>query len=135
MDNPDWALIPIVGMLIPITALVMTGVCIIFVARYRYNERTKLQDTLKSLAESNSPHQAELVAALAASAIPQPERDLRSAIKLFAAAAGLIAMAFLIGLMEDGEVIWPLVAIAVFPLALGIGRFLLWRMALKRGGA
>jgi len=135
LDNANWELIPIFGMLIPITALVMIGIVIIFVARYRYNERTRLQDTLKALAESNSPHQAELVAALAASSIPQPERDLRSAVRMIAAALGLFAMAFLIGLMEEGEVIWPLVAIAVFPLALGVGRLLLWRMALKRGGA
>jgi hypothetical protein len=124
-----------VGMLIPITALVVIAVVIIAVARFRYKERTKLQDTLRALAESSSPHQAELVAALAASAVPQPERDLRSALKLFGVALGLIAMAFIIGLMEEGRVIWPLVAFAVFPLALGAGQLLLWRMAMKRGGA
>ncbi len=135
MEDVYHPLIPLVGMLIPLTALVGTVVVIIAIARYRHKEQTKLQDTLRALAESNSPHQGELVAALAASSTPQPERDLRAAIVLFCIALGLLAMAFLIGLMEDGEVIWPLVAIAVFPLSLGAGRLILWRMAVRRGAA
>ena len=68
--------------------------------------------------------------------IPQADRDLRMAIILFAIGLGLLAMAFMVGIMEEGEpyeVIWPLVAISVFPFAFGIGRFILWRMAVKRG--
>lgn len=123
------------GIMVPIMGMILTGVVIFIVFYYRYRERTKLHDTLRSLAESNSPHQAELLAALTRSTVPQPQRDLRAAIILIGIALGLAAMAFLVGLESGGyyEVVWPLLAISVFPLAFGIGRFILWRMAVKRG--
>lgn len=131
----DPIFIPIAGMMTGVCIMAVIAVIIFIIFSFRHRERTKLHDTLKALAESNSPHQAELLAMLAKSTVPVPQRDLRAAIMLIGTGLGFMAMGFLIG-MEDGgyyEVIWPLVAISIFPFAFGIGRLLLWRMAVKRG--
>lgn len=135
MDNESSVAI-FMGIMIPITAIIMTAIVIIALMAYRYRERSKLHETLRALAQTNNPNQDALLTALARSSIPQPDRDLRMAIILFAGGLGLLAMAFMVGMMEEGEpyeVIWPLVAISVFPFAFGVGRFILWRMAVKRG--
>lgn len=127
------------GIMVPISAIIITGLVIIFLMNYRYKERVKLHETLRTLAQTNSPHQDQLLTALMKHTVPQADRDLRMAIIMFGVGLGLLAMAFMIGLMDmDDEpymVIWPLVAISIFPFAFGVGRFILWRMAVKRGEA
>lgn len=136
MDNTG-SIAVFMGILIPITAIVMTGLVIIALLAYRYKERVKLHETLRTLAQTNSPHQDQLLTALMRHTVPQADRDLRMAIILFAIGLGLLAMAFMVGMMDMDEepymVIWPLVAISIFPFAFGVGRFILWRMAVKRG--
>jgi len=135
--DPGGHMVAIFGIMIPIVGTIATAAVLIFLIYFRQRERTKLHDTLRALAETDSPHQETLMGVLTRTAEPVPERDLRQAITMFSVALSLFALAFMIGLMNDDGymVIWPLVAVAVFPFSYGVGRVLLWRLAVKRGDA
>ncbi len=137
MDDNS-ALIPIFGIMIPIVGTIVSGLVIIFLLYFRHRERAKLHDTLRALAQTNSPHQDALMGALTKSTEPAPERDLRMAVIFLSTGVAFLALAFLVGVPdysdEGYEVVWPMVAVAIFPLALGVGRLILYRLANKRLG-
>jgi hypothetical protein len=127
-------LIPIFGIFCGIVFIVSVAGVFVAVAHMRSRERIKLHDTLRVLAEKDGPSQHELIAALNNMAEPTPDRDLRRGITSLAIAGGLAGLGIFIG-MGDGDIVWPLVGIAFFPLALGIGLLVLWRIGSQRTGA
>lgn len=111
----------IVGMMIPISFIVMIGAIIIVPRYFKSLERQKVADTLRVAIEKGQPLPPEIVDAIARDAKlpPSPGRDIRNGIIWLSVAAGLALFGVVIG-FEEPDATFPLVAIACFPGFIGL---------------
>ena len=115
-------LIPLMGMLIPIVAIV----------GYYLNKASKdrlRHDTIRELVRAGQPIPPELLSedeAPAAKSAPNPNRSLSSGITNVAVGLGLMGM---FALMRPGSWLW---GIGLVPLCLGMGFLVLWSIERKQ---
>ncbi len=117
-------LIPIIGVCIPIVAIV-GGLL------YKWNREQMLHETIRQLAAKGQPIPPELLAgrtprAGAAPASPAGPAALRSGVKLVAVGIGL---ALMFRVMQPNDWLW---AIGMIPLCLGLGYLVLWKLESPR---
>lgn len=120
----------ILGLLVPLLALMIPIVAIVAGVRQKMARDAHMHETVRALAEKGQSVPPELLAAFLGH--EQPSRwtalsNLRGGVINVAVGLGLMLMFFMI--QPDGW-LWSIGAV---PLALGLGLLLLWRIESTRG--
>lgn len=108
--------------LIPIVLFLTIGGVFVLAYYFRYRTRQDIQTTVRTAIERDAPLSPELIETLSRS-IANPHADLRRGVVSLAIGLAFFLMAGLIG-EEDAE--GPLMAIAMFPILVGIAYLGLW---------
>lgn len=98
---------------------------------FRYRARSEMQQTIRKAIEQGQELTPELVESLGAPAKPSKDKDLRYAVIWIAIAAGIALFGAGMGQIED-EVFSIMLAIAAFPVMLGIAYLIMWKFT-ERG--
>ena len=97
--------------------------CIIVPFWIRSQERIRVQETLRAAIESGQPMPTEMMENAARNInlrpAPSPSRDLRTGIIWLGVGLGFVAMGIAMG-YEDGDATIPMVALAAFPVFIGL---------------
>jgi len=97
--------------------------CIIVPFWIRSQERIRVQETLRAVIESGQPMPTEMMENAARNInlrpAPSPSRDLRTGIIWLGVGLGFVAMGIAMG-YEDGDATIPMVALAAFPVFIGL---------------
>jgi hypothetical protein len=135
-------IIPLVGMLIPITVLLVFGILGIVRIKARQAERMKLYSVIQALAEAGQTLPPELGLTLAkddpvgrAEASRSPLRDLRRGLLFIALGLGLLAYGAVSYLQYGGpnpHMLHGPAAMAPIPLFIGLAYLLLYAFGRRR---
>lgn len=110
--------------LIPIVMFIMLGLVIIAYYYWNHKNRLSIMETVQKAIKSGSELSPELLAQLGAAVNPRM-RDLRRGIVFIALGiAGLLCSMF----FDIAEVVNGIRAGSVFPLMLGLGFLLVWKL-------
>jgi hypothetical protein len=117
----------LVGVFIPIVALLVIAGIIWLVAYYRFRARSDMQQTVRLAMEKGTELGPEIMEKLSGPA-PDKNKDFRSAVIWIASAVGLAGLGAGIGIgTEDFEVMMIFLGIGALPLAIGIGYLVISR--------
>ena len=109
---------------IPIVMFIMTGFAAVGYFFFNHKNRADIMNTVQKAMDTGSPITGDLLAKLGAAINPKI-RDMRRGIVLLSIGiAGLMASMF----FDDPEVLTGIRAGAVFPLMMGIGFLVVWRL-------
>ena len=110
--------------MIPIVMFIVFGICIIAFYYFNHKNRLSVMDTVQKAIETGSELNPELLAQLGAAVNPRV-RDLRRGIVFLSLGiAGLLCSFF----VDISEVVNGIRAGSVFPLLLGAGFLLVWKL-------
>jgi hypothetical protein len=113
---------------IPITMFLSMGGVISLFFMFRYRARRDLQDTFRTAIDKGQELTVEMIERLG-SPPPPPNRDLRRALVALGIAVGFGLFGVVLG---EEDAVRPLLAVACFPLAVGIAYLLMHRFSSKR---
>ena len=119
------------GVWVPIAMFAALAVILSFFFWFRYRARSEMQQTIRKAIEQGQELTPELVESLGAPAKPSKDKDLRYAVIWIAIAAGIALFGTGMGQIED-EVFSIMLAIAAFPVMLGIAYLIMWKFT-ERG--
>lgn len=108
---------------IPISMFVCLAVVLVFFARYRHRSQAGLQETIRTALDKGVELTPEVIESLGQPKAA-PHSDLRRAMVSLAIGIGFAAFGFI---LDEDDAVRPLVAISMFPIAVGIAYLLLWR--------
>lgn len=112
------------GLWIPIVLFVVTGICTYAFLYFNHKNRNAIMDTVQKAMETGSDVTPDLLAKMGAAINPRI-RDMRRGIVLFfIGLAGFMCSLF----FNDPDVVAGLRAGSVFPLMMGIGFLLVWKL-------
>ncbi len=112
------------GEWIPIVMFIVLGIVIMAYFYWNHKNRASIMETVQRAVDSGQPFTPELLAQLGAAANPKM-RDLRRGIVFLALGiAGLLCSLF----FDVPEVVNGIRAGSVFPLMLGLGFLLVWKL-------
>lgn len=112
------------GEMIPIVMFIVLGVAVLGYFYWNYKSRLSVMETVQKAIETGGELNTELLAQLGAAVNPRI-RDLRRGIIFLALGiAGLLCSLF----FGNADVVSGIRAGSVFPLMLGLGFLLVWKM-------
>ena len=112
------------GLWIPIVLFIVTGICTIGFLYFNHKNRNAIMDTVQKSMDTGSDLTPDLLAKLGAAINPKI-RDMRRGIVLMSIGiAGLMCSMF----FADADVMSGIRAGSVFPLMMGAGFLLVWRL-------
>jgi len=112
------------GEWIPIVMFIVLGIVVMGYFYWNHKNRASIMQTVQRAVDSGQPFTAELLAQLGAAVNPKM-RDLRRGIVFLALGiAGLLCSLF----FDVPEVVNGIRAGSVFPLMLGLGFLLVWKL-------
>jgi len=115
MNEGDW---------VPIILFIITGFCIIGFFYFNHKSRNAIMETVQKSMDTGSDLTPDLLASLGAAINPKV-RDMRRGIVLLAIGiASLLCSMF----FADAEVVSGIRAGSMFPLMMGLGFLLVWKL-------
>lgn len=112
------------GMWIPVVLFIVTGLCTIGFFHFNHKNRNAIMETVQKSMDTGSDLTPDLLAKLGAAINPKI-RDMRRGIVLMSLGiAGLMCSMF----FADAEVVSGIRAGSVFPLMMGLGFLLVWKL-------
>jgi len=114
--------------LIPLGVFAAFSFCFWSFYHYKNLEKEKIQDTICKAIDAGQQLNPEAIKALGVKSIRTPFADLRKSIILICLG---IAFAIFAQVIPDDEAPQILTGIASFPIILGIGYFIVYRLGLK----
>lgn len=112
------------GEMIPIIMFIVLGIVILGYFYWNHKNRASIMDTVQRAVDSGQPFTPELLAQLGAAVNPRM-RDLRRGIVFLSLGiAGLLCSLF----FDVADVVNGIRAGSVFPLMLGLGFLLVWKL-------
>ena len=119
MDQLAEVVVPLGG----IVMIICVVVCpILIVGYFRNQDRQRLHETIRLLAEKGQPISPEMLSSLAASP-DRPNRgsDMRRGVTMIAVAIAMVVLGVALYPLTEGSATGPLVGSAAFPGFIGIG--------------
>lgn len=113
---------------VPLSMFVSLAIIISLFFMFRYRTRRDLQSTLRAAIDKGQELTPEIIDRLGTPPAA-PDRDLRRALVAIAIAAGFALFGVVLG---EEDATRPLLAVACFPLAIGIAFLLMYRFGSKR---
>ena len=117
--------------LVPLGVFTMITVIVWLITYFRFRGQRETQETIRTMFQSGQSVSDEQLEALVAALNPAMQ-DLRRGIISCAIGLGILVLALVI---NEREVVMPLVGVASFPFFLGIAYFYLWRLNEKKKAA
>ena len=114
--------------LVPMTVFGAMAFCFWCVFYYKNREKEKIQDTIGKAIDAGQQLSPETIKALGVKSVSAPFADLRKSILMICFGIAFILLAQVI---PDDEAPQLLTGIAAFPIVLGIGYFIVYRLGLK----
>lgn len=114
--------------LIPIVLFLTIGATFVLAFYYKYRTRHDIQNTVRSAIERGDPLSPEIIETLAMS-LSSPYADLRRGVISVALGIAVFIFARLIG---EPDVQGPLMALAMFPILIGVAYLGLWAFIGRR---
>ena len=112
------------GLWVPIVLFIVTGFCTIGFFHFNHKNRGAIMETVQKSMDTGSDLTPDLLAKLGAAINPKV-RDMRRGIVLLSIGiAGFMCSLF----FADTEVVSGIRAASVFPLMMGIGFLLVWKL-------
>lgn len=112
------------GLWIPVVLFIVSGFCIIAFFFFNHKNRDAIMNTVQRAMDTGSDLTPDLLAKLGAAINPKV-RDMRRGIVLLSIGiAGLLCSMFFM----DAEVVSGIRAGSVFPLMMGLGFLLVWKL-------
>ena len=112
------------GLFVPVTLFIMSGVVLIYFFYFNNKNRNAIMETVQKSMETGSDLTPDLLAKLGAAITPRA-RDLRRGVVILSIGiAGFLASMF----FSDPEVLAGLRAGSMFPLFMGAGFLLVYRL-------
>ena len=112
------------GMWVPIIMFIVTGFCIIGFFYFNHKNRSAIMETVQKSMETSSDLTPDLLAKLGAAINPKV-RDMRRGIVLLSIGiASLLCSMF----FAEAEVVSGIRAGSMFPLIMGMGFLLVWKL-------
>ena len=112
------------GLFVPVTLFIMSGVVLIYFFYFNNKNRNAIMETVQKSMETGSDLTPDLLAKLGAAINPRA-RDLRRGVVILSIGiAGFLASMF----FSDPEVLAGLRAGSMFPLFMGVGFLLVYRL-------
>lgn len=112
------------GIWIPIVLFVVTGLCVYAYLFFNHKNRNAIMATVQKAMDTGSDVTPNLLSKLGAAINPKIRDLRRGVVLLFIGIAGFMCSMF----FEDTDVIAGLRAGSVFPLMMGIGFLLVWKL-------
>ena len=112
------------GLWIPIVLFIVTGICTVMFFYFNHKNRNAIMDTVQKSMDTGSDLTPDLLAKLGAAINPKIRDMRRGIVLLFIGIAGFMCSLF----FDDQEVINGIRAGAVFPLMMGAGFLLVWKL-------
>lgn len=115
--------------LVPIVMFLVIAFCFWAVYHYKNREKEKIQDTICKAIDAGQQLSPETIQALGVRSISATFADLRKAVLFFVVG---IAVLILAQFIPDDEAPQMLSGLAGFPIMIGIGYFIVYRLGLKQ---
>ncbi|MDX1410116.1 MAG: DUF6249 domain-containing protein [Saprospiraceae bacterium] len=112
------------GIWIPIVMFIVTGICTVMFFHFNHKNRNAIMETVQKSMDTGSDITPDLLAKLGAAINPKIRDMRRGIVLLFIGIAGFMCSLF----FEDADVINGIRAGAVFPLKMGAGFLLVWKL-------
>lgn len=112
------------GIWIPIVMFIVTGICTVMFFHFNHKNRNAIMETVQKSMDTGSDLTPDLLSKLGAAINPKIRDMRRGIVLLFIGIAGFLCSLF----FEDMDVINGIRAGAVFPLMMGAGFLLVWKL-------
>ena len=112
------------GLWIPIVLFIVTGFCTIGFFYFNHKNRNAIMDTVQKSMDTGSDLTPDLLAKLGAVINPKIRAMRRGIVLMSLGIAGLLCSLF----FADPEIISGIRAGSVFPLMMGLGFLLVWKL-------
>ena len=112
------------GLWIPIVLFIVTGFCTIAFLYFNHKNRGAIMETVQKSMDTGSDMTPDLLAKLGAAINPKA-RDMRRGIVLFSIGIACLMCSMF---FTDAEVVSGIRAGSMFPLMMGIGFLLVWKL-------
>lgn len=112
------------GLMVPIVMFIMLGIVIIGYFYWNHKNRLSIMDTVQKAIDTGQELTQELLVQLGAAVNPRVRDMRRGIVFLSLGIAGLLCSLF----FNDPEVVNGIRAGSVFPLMLGFGFLLVWKL-------
>lgn len=112
------------GIMVPIVMFIMLGIVIIGYFYWNHKNRLSIMDTVQKAIDTGKELTPELLVQLGAAVDPKIRDMRRGIVFLSLGIAGLLCSLF----FSDPEVINGIRAATVFPLMLGVGFLIVWKL-------
>ena len=112
------------GIWIPIIMFIVIGVCVVAFFFYNHKNRNAIMETVQKSMDTGSDLTPDLLAKLGAAINPKIRDMRRGIVLLFIGIAGFLSSLFFL----DMDVVNGVRAGSVFPLMMGLGFLLVWKL-------
>ena len=112
------------GLWIPVVLFIVTGFCTIAFFFFNHKNRDAIMNTVQKSMDTGSDMTPDLLAKLGAAINPKVRDMRRGVVLLSIGIAGLLCSMFFM----DAEVVSGIRAGSVFPLMMGLGFLLVWKL-------
>lgn len=116
---------------IPIVLFICIALVLVAAAWYRHRTQAGLQETIRTALDKGFELTPEMIESLGQPK-PRPHSDLRRALVSLAIGVAFAAFGFI---LDEDDAVRPLVAISMFPLAVGFAYLIMWRFQERRSAA
>ena len=117
--------------LVPLGAFVAIAFCVWCALHYKNRDKNKIQDTVVKAIDAGQKLDPETIKALGIQSISPTFADLRRAVLLIGLGVAIIIFAQGI---DDDEAPRIIMGLASFPIMLGIGYYVVYRLGIKESG-
>ncbi len=117
-----------VAILVPLGAFIAVSFCFWALFNFRHKDKGRVQDTLVRAIDAGQQLTPDIIKALGVQAISPSFADLRRAVLLVVLGIAVVIFAFAI---PDDEARRVISGLASFPIVLGLGYYVVYRIGLK----
>ncbi len=114
----------VVALFVPIVSMAVIGLVLWAFFYYRYQNRTRVQETIQSALDKGNELTPDLLERMAGPR-PHKDRDLRRGLVSIAIGVAFAIFGFLV---DDEEAIGPMIGVGMFPLFVGLAYIIMWRL-------
>ncbi len=112
------------GLWVPIILFIVTGICVYAFLHFNHKNRNSIMQTVQRAMDTGSELTPDLLAKMGGAINPKIRDMRRGIVLLFIGIAGFMCSLF----FDDPDVISGIRAGSVFPLLMGVGFLLVWKL-------